>query len=105
MNLRRYWFRFKGTDSGTPRPGCGVTTYSYEDALAILSATVFMEKPFPEIEGVIEDADISALDQKHVLPNMEAPAWRGVWYPRGFSQTRWGFAGSVTAAGGGMSKA
>jgi hypothetical protein len=89
MNLHRFWFRFKaGNDSNTPRPGCGVTASNYDDALAILNETVFAGKRLPEIEHVIENVDISTLDQKHVIPNMEAPGWRGVWYPRGFAQSR-----------------
>jgi hypothetical protein len=75
-------------DSSTPRPGCGVTAHSYDDALAILNETVFAGKRRPEIEHVVENVEISALDQKHVIPNMEAPTWRGVWYPKGFSQSR-----------------
>lgn len=89
MDLHRFWIRFAASNSfGVPRPGCGVTAYSYDDALAILGMTVFNGKPIPEIEHVIEDVDVSTLDQKHVLPNMDAPTWRGVWYPRGFSQSR-----------------
>jgi hypothetical protein len=93
MSLHRFWFRFNvDKRSGVPRPGCGVTAHSYGDALAILSETVFSGKPIPEIEHTIEhtieDVDISTLDQKHVIPNMEAPIWRGVWYPKGFSQYR-----------------
>lgn len=89
MNLRRYWIRFNvGSGSSAPRPGCGVTAYNYGDALAILGATVFSGRNVPEVEGFVEDVDISTLDQKHVIPNMEAPTWRGVWYPRGFTQVR-----------------
>lgn len=86
MNLHRYWICFK-TDSGfaVPRPGCGVTAYDYNDALIILAETIFANEAIPEIKHVVEDVDISKLDQKHVIPNMEAPTWRGVWYPRGFS--------------------
>ena len=87
MSLRRYWIRFAAASGcGTPRPGCGVTAYNYEDAIIVLRETVFSGKPVPEIEEVIEDVDISTLDQKHVIPNMGAPIWRGVWYPNSISE-------------------
>ena len=54
-------------------------------AISILKRTVYKDLEFPEIESVIEDVDISALDQKHVIPNMEPPVWRGVWFPSGFA--------------------
>jgi len=89
MNLHRYWILFK-IDSGitAPRPGCGVTAHDYADALTILAGTVFRGKSVPDVPQVTEDVDISTLDQKHVIPNMEAPNWRGVWYPKGFAQSK-----------------
>ena len=89
MTLHRFWIRF-ATDGefSAPRPGCGVTAYNYDDALTILAETIFSGKSVPLIEDVIEDVDVSALDQKHVIPNMEVQTWRGVWYPRGFLQNR-----------------
>lgn len=89
MNLQRYWIRFKlePFQSG-PRPGCGVTAYDYNDALAILRSTVFRDREMPSIEQVIEQVDISSLDQSHVVPNMEVTIWRGVWYPKGYAQPR-----------------
>lgn len=88
MNLQRYWIRFKLAPFRGPRPGCGVTAYSYDDALDILRKTVFRGEEIPPIEQVVEGVDISSLDQKHVIPNMEPPIWRGVWYPRGYAETR-----------------
>lgn len=86
MTLRRFWIRFVAHPSlKIPRPGCGVTAYNVEDALSILRATVFEGGTLPAVATIIEDVDISTLDQKHVIPNMEAPVWRGVWYPRGFA--------------------
>jgi hypothetical protein len=29
--------------------------------------------------------DVSALDSGHILPNIEPPNWRGIWFPRGFA--------------------
>ena len=89
MNLRRFWIRFSPASGfAAPRPGCGVTAYDYDDAMIILADSIFNGKTVPEIAEVIEDVDVSKLDQKHVIPNMEAPTWRGVWYPRGFSRDR-----------------
>jgi hypothetical protein len=34
---------------------------------------------FP-IRSVIEDVDVSTLDQR-VRPNMLVPIWRGIWFP------------------------
>lgn len=84
--LQHFWFRFSPDGPGAShRLGCGVTAYSREDALVILRSTVFHGGEMPAITEVIEDVDILALDQKHVRPNMEAPTWRGVWFPKGFS--------------------
>ncbi len=86
--LRRYWFRFDGIGPYDPlQRGCGVTAYSYEDALAILGQTVFKEQGVLAVAEVIEDVDIRTLDQGHAIPNMEAPVWRGVWYPKGHRRT------------------
>lgn len=88
MTLQRYWIRFQfDLSQSGPKPGCGVTTHDYEDALVILRSTVFRDREMPVIEQVIEGVDIFSLDQKHVIPNMEVPVWRGVWYPKGYSQT------------------
>lgn len=87
MTLNRYWIRFQpGSSRSAPRPGCGVTAYSYEDALEILRTTIFSGDEMPVIEQVIEGVDISQLDQKHVIPNMDAPIWRGIWYPKGYAR-------------------
>lgn len=39
---------------------------------------------FLEIKEIVPDVDIRTLDQRHVIPNMEVPVVRGVWFPRGF---------------------
>jgi len=85
MTLHRFWFRFSFSEKlGL---GYGVTAYNYDDAVAILTEIVFSKREFPPIESVLEDVDISTLDQKHVIPNMEAPVWRGIWYPKGFTSS------------------
>lgn len=85
MPLHRFWFKFKGVKLyDSLRIGCGVTAHDYNDALAIMRETVFASEQFPPIEDVIEDVDISTLDQRHVIPNMEPPVFRGVWFPKGY---------------------
>ncbi len=84
MALTRYWFEFDFDDdvccSGTSI-GCGVTAHNYNDALFLLSQKVFKSGPLPKIKKVIENVDVSTLDAGHVLPNMFAPNFRGIWYP------------------------
>lgn len=85
--LKRYWLRFEGMEPYNQLcRGCGVTAYDYNDALSLLSESVFKEMAMPPVREAIEDVDISTLDQGHVIPNMEAPVWRGVWYPKGYRQ-------------------
>jgi hypothetical protein len=73
--LRRYWFKTK------ERFGFGVTAYSLEDArhlVADVAQTLGMNY---EVLDIIEDVDVRTLDQNHVVPNMGAPNFRGVWFP------------------------
>lgn len=88
MKLHRFWFKFGSLKPYNPLGlGCGVTAYDYDDAIAILRKTVFAGVEVPLVESFVQDVDISGLDQKHVIPNMEAPVWRGVWYPRGYTES------------------
>jgi hypothetical protein len=82
--LRRYWFRFVDPKPHGLGLGCGVTAFGYDDAVGILAQTVFRGQEVPETREVIEDVDVSTLDRGHVLPNMEPPSQRGVWFPKGF---------------------
>jgi hypothetical protein len=61
--------------------GCGVTAFGREDALGLIAEAVFAAKAMPPIKNVIEDVDITTLDEGHVIPNMGAPSERGVWFP------------------------
>lgn len=71
--LIRYWFKLED------HLGVGVTAYSLDDALSLLSRANFV---FHLSEtNVIENVDLSQLDQNHVLPNIGAPNVRGIWYP------------------------
>ena len=83
----RYWFEFDLESQNAPagvRLGCGVTAYSYDDALNLISEQLFSGRDMPAITRVIEDVDVSTLDAGHVLPNMELPKRRGIWFPRGY---------------------
>lgn len=80
--LTRFWFEFQSS----PRPsalnlGCGVTAYNYEDALGLLKEHVFQNAACPGIIRYTTDVDITALDAKHVLPNMGLVTTRGIWFP------------------------
>lgn len=84
--LHRYWLRF---DLQDPRPsvlrvGCGVTAFSREDALSLVRQEVFGGAALPPVVEIVEDVDVSALDAGHILPNMEEPVSRGVWFPMGY---------------------
>ena len=83
-----YWIKFKkqaGETYSLVNPlGCGVTAYSYQDALRIVRECVFDNAPLPQIETILEYVDMSALDQDHVVPNVGLPFRRGVWFPRGY---------------------
>jgi hypothetical protein len=83
--LKRYWFKFVNLPKFDAMTlGCGVTAYDYDDAISLMRQTVFAEKEMPTIGDVVENVDIRTLDQGNVVPNMEAPVWRGVWFPRGY---------------------
>jgi hypothetical protein len=88
-SLRRYWIEFEPTPSGliTPWTWFGVTAIDVADAVELIRRFVQSHRsepigPLPPVARVIEDVDVSTLDAGHVLPNMDPPLWRGVWYPR-----------------------
>ena len=85
--LHRFWFKFADLAPFDGLGlGCGVTAHSYDDALQIMQETVFADRDTPKIECVVEDVDVATLDQDHVIPNMEPPIWRGIWFPKGYVQ-------------------
>ena len=71
--LIRYWF------ACTPGYGIGITAYSRAKAeiLANKIASDFKWK----IMNVVENIDVSTLDQNHIIPNMGPPNFEGVWFP------------------------
>jgi hypothetical protein len=83
--LRRYWFEFDLSQSPAPaadsEDGCGVTAYDYDDVLDLMKEGVFGESGLPPIRNVVEDIDISALDETRVRSRIGMPVFRGVWFP------------------------
>lgn len=86
--LTRYWIEFDITqlppDMFFLRRGCGVTGYNLQDALTIVQQKIFSGQDLPPVASLTEDVDISLLDPDHILPNMEPPNFRGIWFPVGF---------------------
>jgi hypothetical protein len=44
----------------------------------------FSPAGLPELVEIVADVDVRSLDQGHVIPNMNPPNWRGIWYPKGY---------------------
>ena len=85
---KRFWFEFD-IDVAWNYPlgigrGCGVTAVDLDEAIKIMDQKIFSEIKRPTIKRIVEDVDISTLDQGHVIPNMKAPIYRGIWYPLGY---------------------
>lgn len=89
MKLFRYWITFDQLEPyDSLQMGCGITAYTEEDAINILCKTILFGKKIPKILSIVENIDINSLDEGHVIPNMESPVWRGVWFPKGFAEVR-----------------
>jgi hypothetical protein len=97
--LHRYWFEFARpelSDQGIhlicwPPTECGVTAYSYEDALDLMQHFVFVEKNIPTIEVVIKDVNVEVLLERNKYIRC-CSVWRGVWF---FSLMYGPFIGSI----------
>ena len=74
-NLRRYWFE------SSRNLGVGITAYSLSDAKIILNSAIERHQLDIDVINTIEDVDVRKLDQGHVVPNMNPPNFRGVWFP------------------------
>jgi hypothetical protein len=73
--LRRYWFKTK------ERFGFGVTAYSLDDTKRLVDDAARSLAMKYEVLAITEDIDVRTVDQNHVVPNMGAPNFRGVWFP------------------------
>ena len=62
--------------------GFGVTAWSVEDALRLISAEGYGIPSDLNRIRIQENVSFAELDQFHVVPNMGPMVMRGVWYPR-----------------------
>ena len=75
-DLRRFWFPLRGY------LGVGVTARTFEEARTLAEEVRRRYWPAaPAFGPVVEDIDVSTLDQRHVIPNMRPTVWPGVWFP------------------------
>ena len=85
LELVRYWFEFDMSEPPQRRvPWVGATAWTLYDARLLVSEGVFGGRELPQVTVLIENVDVSTLDEGHVLPNMAPPNERGIWYPRGY---------------------
>lgn len=83
--LHRYWFVFENAPEFNPlNLGCGISAYSYDDAVQLLRSRVGGKEVTLKISSVVEDVDIDTLDSGHVLPNLGDVTVRGIWFPLGY---------------------
>ena len=73
--LIRYWFKSK---NGL---GFGVTAYSIDDAISILTSSRSAMAYGPNLESYVKNVDIRNLDQNQVILNMGVCSIRGIWFP------------------------
>jgi hypothetical protein len=89
MKLRRFWaeFELSGLEyiPAGIAIGCGVTAFSFDDAMGLIRDSIFAGHDMPLIARFVEDVDIRSLDQNHVVPNMGVPSRRGIWFPLGYA--------------------
>lgn len=82
--LHRYWFTFVPSKESLPllNLGCGVTAFSKAEAIELLQREIFSTYGAREIAEIVEDVDVSTLDEGHILPNIGVPVRRGIWFPQ-----------------------
>lgn len=81
---KRYFIEFEVDERTMTMSRFGVTAMNLEDALEILSSSVFGNAMLPPIKNIVEDVNIEDLDQNHVVPNIGSVFTRGIWFPMGF---------------------
>ena len=80
--LHRFWVSFAPGEKPSPLNwGCGVTAASWPDAERLIRDLVFPVYGEREIVKVVEDVDVSTLEEGHVRPNMGNPVCRGIRFP------------------------
>jgi hypothetical protein len=103
--LRRFWLEFdlprsvptagpqRAAGAGEPsswalvRTGVGVTGTDLDECFDIVRKRIFGRTLMPTVLKVVEDIDVSTLDEERVLPNIEPPIWRGIWFPPGLGDS------------------
>jgi hypothetical protein len=76
QHLRRFWFPTAG------QLGIGVTAYTLDEAETLARRVANrLRWELPALK-VVQDVDVRALDQHHVIPNMLPPNVHGVWFPK-----------------------
>ena len=101
--LRRFWPEFdlpssqlspgseSVVDAGGPstwplvRRGVGVTGADVDECFEIVQKKIFGDGVMPGIHKVVEDIDVSTLDENEVLPNIEPPSGAGFGSLRGWA--------------------
>jgi hypothetical protein len=83
MRLTRYWFEFADLSESTIHQCFGVTAWTHDDAISLLSRLIPNWKQF-QLNQIISNVDISTLDTNHVRPNMGVCTVRGIWFPIGY---------------------
>jgi hypothetical protein len=97
MVLRNPWLHFYWIEFGASLLGgheeigwlhkvCGVTAFTLDDALYLVSKQVCDGRSLPPVRTIIEDVNLATLDPGHVRPHIGVPIFRGVWFPRVDSQ-------------------
>ena len=86
--LIRFWFEFDfpkprlSHDYYIPADGCcGITAFDYDDALKIMRRFMLRDEETPIFRRVIENVDVSTIENENAHRNLGVPVWRGVWYP------------------------
>lgn len=73
--LTRYWF------PATQGFGIGVTAFSLAQATEMALSVMSSLPSGARLGEPIANVDVADLDQGHVVPNMGACNFEGVWYP------------------------
>ena len=71
QTMRRFWFQFEKVPQPTAlNLGCGVTAFDRDDAIAIVNEFVSVKGVTPNISGIIDDVDLSGLEDPHIHSNI-----------------------------------
>jgi hypothetical protein len=85
--VKPFWITFLGTKPSDLPPGVGfgggvgVTAIDEKDAMALVEAVLFTDRPVPAEYTIAWLRSLDDLDQGHVIPNMGFHMRRRVWFP------------------------